>query len=198
MMPVPSLSESCNVAFKEWAGVCEALADGRQSLILRKGGIAEGPGGFVPEHARFWLYPTYVHQAEQGLRTVSEDALPARPAPGTVAIRALVLVETIAFLDRPEVLPALELWHVWTEETVAKRFQYRKPGLWVLGVRVYRRPDPWTVAETPEYTGCKTWVQLDTPLSTGGLVPVLDSQEHARRLQGLREVLAPVPSRDLE
>ena len=63
--------ESCAVAFKEWAGVCDALIEGRQTIIIRKGGISEGagPGVFVPEHAEFWLYPTWVHQAEQGLRS---------------------------------------------------------------------------------------------------------------------------------
>ena len=28
-------------AFKEWAVICKVLAEGRQALILRKGGIAE-------------------------------------------------------------------------------------------------------------------------------------------------------------
>ena len=63
-------SESCRIAFKEWASVCDALLEGRQTIILRKGGISEGtaPGLFVPEHSEFWLYPTWVHQAEQGVR----------------------------------------------------------------------------------------------------------------------------------
>ena len=39
-----------NVAFKEWAVVCQALAAGRQSVILRKGGIAEEGGIFRPEY----------------------------------------------------------------------------------------------------------------------------------------------------
>ena len=60
--------KECAVAFKEWAGICDALGAGRQCVILRKGGIAEGPGGFAPEHDAFWLYPTRVHEAEQGLR----------------------------------------------------------------------------------------------------------------------------------
>jgi hypothetical protein len=198
MSPVVSLPDHCDVAFKEWAGVCEALAEGRQSLILRKGGIAEGPGGFVPEHSVFWLYPTSVHQAEQGIRGGPASPIPARPAPGSIAIRALARVETIHFLDRPDVLPALEPWHVWTEETVAKRFHYRKPGLWVLGVRVYVRPNPWTIAETPEQAGCKTWVALDSPLSTAGLAAVLDPTEHAGRLERLRDAIAPASHRDLE
>ena len=39
------------IAFKEWAVICEALALGRQALILRKGGIAETGGAFRPEHS---------------------------------------------------------------------------------------------------------------------------------------------------
>ena len=27
-------------AFKEWAVICQALATGRQALVLRKGGVA--------------------------------------------------------------------------------------------------------------------------------------------------------------
>lgn len=34
------------IAFKEWDIVCKALEEGRQSLILRKGGIHEGREGF--------------------------------------------------------------------------------------------------------------------------------------------------------
>src|ERR1700722_13719814 len=33
-------------AFKEWAVTCQALAAGRQSLLLRKGGIHERDGRF--------------------------------------------------------------------------------------------------------------------------------------------------------
>ena len=137
--PTLTLPESCGVAFKEWAGVCAALADGRQSLILRKGGIAEESGAFVPEHRAFWLYPTHVHEAQQGLRE-GQPALDAAPVPPDhVALHALALVESIDYVDRVELLAELKDLHVWTEETVLKRFHYRKPGLWVLGVRVFRR-----------------------------------------------------------
>ncbi len=33
--------------FKEWSSVCQAIADGRQTIIIRKGGIAEGRDGFM-------------------------------------------------------------------------------------------------------------------------------------------------------
>ena len=185
----PPLPDRVGVAFKEWAGIVSALADGRQTLILRKGGIAEGAGGFVPEHPYFWLYPTHVHQAEQGLRPTGADLDPESSPTGTVPLRALAVVETIHFVDRPERLDALEDLHLWSAETVAKRFHYKRPGLWVLGVRVHARSEPIALAVTPEHAGCKTWVPLDPPLATDGLAPVLDEPEYARLMNRLREAL---------
>ncbi len=170
--------ESCAIAFKEWAGVCDALSEGRQAIIVRKGGISEGagPGVFVPEHSEFWLYPTWVHQAEQGLRKSGGTARPAHahdPA-GTVPIRALVRVGLIGYVEREETLPALEEFHVFTAETIRKRFHYRRPGLWVLAARVWRHEPGFAIAATPAHAGCKTWVDLDPPLPTTSLQPVLD------------------------
>ena len=54
-------------AFKEWAIVVDALGRGEQILILRKGGIAEGRGGFKPEHERFLLFPTLFHQQRESV-----------------------------------------------------------------------------------------------------------------------------------
>jgi hypothetical protein len=185
------LPDSCAVAFKEWCGVCEALERGLQAIILRKGGIAEGLGGFVPEHPVFWLYPTRVHQAEQGLR-LPELARTGRPAgvvDEEVELCALARVERVGLIKRPELLADLEPFHVWTTETIEKRFHYRYPGLWVLGVRVYHRAGPWRVAVTPEHLGCKTWVPLDPALSTDGLRPVLAEEEFHARMERLEEIL---------
>ena len=68
------------IAFKEWAAVCRALAVGRQAIILRKGGIAETGGQFEPEHTRFWLYPTYVHQQQGGLKPDAAELVHAAEA----------------------------------------------------------------------------------------------------------------------
>jgi hypothetical protein len=187
----PRLPATCGVAFKEWAGICDALVAGRQSLIVRKGGIAEGPRGFAPEHDTFWLYPTHVHQAEQGLKDApAEPATPFTGPPDIVELRALVVVDSLAFVAREETLAALHDLHAWSEETINRRFHYRKPGLWVLGVRVYAlRPDPHRLAVTAEQAGCKTWVSLDPPLATAGSEPVLDEVEFARRRERLGAAL---------
>lgn len=180
---------SCPVAFKEWAGVCDALAHGRQSIILRKGGIREepGPGAFVPEHDEFWLYPTAVHQAQQGLR---EEARGGPTIAGaTVPIHLLARLEFIGRVRDERRLPALEDFHVLTAETVRSRFHYRTPGLWVLATRIWRRDPAFAIVPTPEHAGCKTWVILDPPLPTTGLTAALDDREWASRLSRLKSIL---------
>src|SRR5260370_26878561 len=70
-------------AIKEWAVVCQALARGKQAVILRKGGIAEAYGEFTIEHKHFSLYPTYFHQERDGIKAEPgprlEEALAQRP-----------------------------------------------------------------------------------------------------------------------
>lgn len=186
--PTSPLPRLCGVAFKEWAGVCGALADGGQTIILRKGGIDEGPNGFTPEHEVFWLYPTHVHQAEQGLRVPPTPALPP-PDADEVELSVLVRVVRTEYVGRPETLDALAPFHVWTAETVRKRYHYRRPGLWVLGVRAYRAPAGWRVRVTPEQAGCRTWVPLDPPLATDGVRPALPDEESHARMTCLGRVL---------
>ena len=83
------MEQVLSIAFKEWAVICRALADGRQSLILRKGGIAEVGGVFRPEHDAFLLYPTFFH--EQHRTGIKPEFLPLleaaerdRPPAGTI------------------------------------------------------------------------------------------------------------------
>jgi hypothetical protein len=189
--PIPP---SCSVAFKEWVGICNALAEGRQSLILRKGGIDEGPGGFRPEHPCFWLYPTHLHETQQGLRDETPPPPASEPTAGSIGLPALAVVECVGWADRPEALEPLADLHVWTEETVLKRFHYRKPGLWVLGVRVLRADPPPRIEITPEQLGCKSWVPLETSFSTAGLIPTIDEATLADRLNRIRSISSPEAS----
>ncbi len=62
-------------AFKEWAVTCMALATGRQSLLLRKGGIHERGGRFEVEHNEFWLFPTRFHQNPEEIRAEARPLL---------------------------------------------------------------------------------------------------------------------------
>ncbi|MBX9850515.1 MAG: DUF1802 family protein, partial [Cytophagaceae bacterium] len=52
------------LAFKEWSYIVDALGKGKQSIILRKGGIAEDGGDFAVKGKKFLLLPTQYHQAK--------------------------------------------------------------------------------------------------------------------------------------
>lgn len=169
-------------AFKEWAVICRALAEGRQSLILRKGGIAEEGGIFRPEHARFWLYPTYVHQQRDGIKPEALPLLQAaqaeQPPSGTLRLSHFVDVCDTTFIDSLETALKLDPFHQWSPDTVTKRFAYREPGLFVLTVRVFRIPRAHDVPLKPEFDGCRTWVELDEALSIERAEPVLGERDH--------------------
>lgn len=181
---------ACDIAFKEWAGICRALVAGEQTLILRKGGISERPGGFVPDEPAFWLYPTELHEHEQGLKPSAAGG-PSYTHNGLITLPALVLVEAVHRVDRLEALKALSGQHAWTDETIEKRFFYREPGLWLLVVRVLPRPEPWSVPIEHHHAGCKSWVRLASPLPTSGCAPVLDDAAFEGRHAAIRSALGP-------
>jgi hypothetical protein len=184
-----------SVAFKEWAVIAQALAAGRQALILRKGGIAEERGGFRVEHARFWLYPTYVHQQEAGVVAEAlpllEEARRERPAEGIVRLGHYALVPCVYHVDDLDKLLRLEGLHLWSRQTVEARFHYRSPGLFVLPVRIYRAAQVHDLPETAGYTGCKSWVALDRELSTEGATPVLTEEAFDAVVNTLDRLLEP-------
>jgi hypothetical protein len=167
-------------AFKEWAVICQALAEGRQALILRKGGIAEEGGEFAVQHNRFWLYPTYTHQQREGIqeeaRPLLEQVERGRPPSGVIRLRHFADVAGIYHVRA--LAPALLLahLHLWSDDTVRKRFSYQTPGLYVMVVRVWKAAEVFEFTERPEQQGCRSWVELDRPLPTTGATPVLSDE----------------------
>jgi hypothetical protein len=182
-------------AFKEWAVICRALAEGRQAVVLRKGGIAETADAFRVEHTRFWLFPTYTHQQRAGIKPEAipllEQAEQDRPQDGIVRLSHFAEVAGI-YLVR-ELGPALLLdrLHCWSEETVRMRFAYRTPGLYVLPVRIYRALQVFDLRDTPYYAGCRSWVELEQALPIDGAAPVLDDATFADVTHTLEAILNP-------
>lgn len=153
------------IAIKEWAVVCEALRQGRQCVLLRKGGIAEGPKGFRPEHAEFWLYPTRFHQSPEEIVESARDLLKnveaRRPPEGQLRIDLYAGVQSVELVTDESQLADLRGQHVLTDDAVRQRFHYRRPGLYVMRLKVSELPEPLLLEEKPEYAGCHSWVGLD-------------------------------------
>jgi hypothetical protein len=183
------------IAFKDWAVICRALAAGRQSLILRKGGIAETGGRFTPEHSQFWLYPTFAHEKPDGIKPEATDLLRAaeadRPPAGTIRLTHFAEVHGVFHVKQLFGALLLDDLHIWSEATVRQRFEYRRPGLYVLPVRVFRAAAAIELPETPAYAGCRTWVDLDRELATDGATPVIDDKAFDDLLETLDLRLTP-------
>jgi hypothetical protein len=179
----------CAVALKEWAAICAALDAGRQTILLRKGGLIERGDTFEVEHVRFYLYPTYLHQQEQGLaeehRQYLEIARLNKPAAGTVRLALLGDVAGVWQIATEATALALADMHAWTAETISSRFHYRTPGLTLLLLRVWRASTVHTIEETAEQAGCRSWVPLAEPLDPGATSPVLSDEEFADRERDL-------------
>ena len=190
--PPTPLPVAESVGFKDWALVCAALGSGRQSIILRKGGIAEGRDGFRFKHERFFLFPTQYHQQAAMVRPEELSNLhPSPTAPeGTVEIRCFFALEFAVWVDRWPHAIALAPFHVWKEEVVRSRFDYDEPaGLQCAFGRVYRLDTPWSFPDRPGYGGCRSWLNL--PAVPPGLdaAPVLDDATHAERAAAVRAAL---------
>ncbi len=168
-------------AFKEWAVICHALAEGKQAIIVRKGGIEETGGAFAVEHTRFWLFPTYTHQQRDGVRAEAlsylETSERKRPPPGKVRLSHWCETAGVYHVRDQTLALLLAHLHFWSDETVIKRFAYREAGLFVLATRVYRAKTETILDDTPYYQGCKSWVELENPLPTEGSTPVLSDKD---------------------
>ena len=186
-----------SVGFKEWALVCEALGRGEQTVIVRKGGIAEGRDGFAFRHGEFFLFPTFFHAQVERVRTPNAE-IPAR-RDGEVEIRYFARVEAVRFIDEWETAGALAPFHILADDVVRERFDYdASPGIHVAFVRVFRVQPAWTFPDERRYGGCRSWVNLPDRLAEQRLEPVLSDAEHRERLAsfcaiaGAAENAAPV------
>ena len=174
------------IAFKEWAVIGDALGTGRQILILRKGGISEGRGGFQVEHPEFLLFPTLFHQQRESVLPEAQarfDQL-VFPAPEILRLEHFCRVESWRRLDSLAAAQALEGQHVWKPEVIAERFEWGKSkAIFALAVRTYRLSEGIDLPMLPNYGGCKSWIELDKEIDTAGASPVLNDEQFSEKLK---------------
>jgi hypothetical protein len=183
------------IGFKEWAVVVDALARGDQILILRKGGISEGSGGFQLEHERFLLFPTLFHQQRDSVIPAAQiryDAIAPGLSPGKVQLECFAEVVDWKLLENFDAAQQLNGQHVWRDEVIREKFESGKgQSLYVIAVRVFRLAVPVELPMAPHYGGCKSWVELDTTISRDGAQPVLTDREFSTKFERFEQALAP-------
>ena len=169
---MPSLAPSETVAatrlaLKEWGAVACALLDGRQTLLLRKGGIHEKAFTIQGEAQPFVLFPTVAHSHRERVRPEHHDLLACGEAQldeaaGTFDVRVGLTIVGAVAVARPQRLPDIADLHIWTDESVqTERVDFRpKHQLQALVVRAVALPTPVRLARRDAYAGCRSWVDL--------------------------------------
>jgi hypothetical protein len=168
-------TSAVTLALKEWGAVVHALLDGRQRVLLRKGGIGEKR--FQVADDEFLLFPTVAHSHAERVRPEHRDLLEVASPDSTdehLVLRAAAKVVAALPVNRPDGLAELEDLHIWTAESVrADRLDFRpKHKLTVLVVSAVPLLEPVRLSRTPEYAGCTSWVQLPVRPALG--TPVHD------------------------
>jgi hypothetical protein len=160
------------IGFKEWAHVCDALTEGVQTLILRKGGIHEGKGGFEFKHSTFFLFPTWFHTQGEMLRWLPETAqvaFPPEEGRQSVEISGFAKLEALWRVTDWDRVQALHDLHIWKDEVIEERFQYDgETCLHIALVRAFRLPSIWQFPYQKSYGGCRSWITL--PEEGNGLI----------------------------
>src|SRR5262245_15839996 len=148
----PANSEIPRHAFKEWAIVCDSIGRGETSLIFRKGGIAEGRGGFHFKFAQFFLFPTFFHEQIEKTRLGNERAL--EPNPSSIAINLFLEVEFSCWVSDLALLADLDQLHVLKPSVLSERFHYDdRNGLYVAFVRAHGISPTWEFPNQRSYGG---------------------------------------------
>jgi hypothetical protein len=182
--------------FKEWQVICDALAGGRQSIILRKGGIHEGRAGFSFAEESFFLFPTRFHAQGEHVREGSVAVAPEWQAGELVRIThhcEAIWAQTLTDWDR---VAALSPFHIWTEETIRQRFDWEGKGMatgsiHVALVRVSALAQPWEFPYEAKHGGCRSRVKLDEPPADAveSAVPVMGDDVFSTLSEKLKELI---------
>ena len=153
------------IAFKEWQIVCEALASGRQSILLRKGGIHEGRAGFSFAHSSFFLFPTRFHVQGGQVREGEVKPLPEWQVGDPLRITHHAEAAWAITLSDWHKVAALEPFHIYAEQTVRDRFDWEGKGMasgsiHLAFVRVRKLEIPWELPYEARFGGCRSWIEL--------------------------------------
>ena len=176
------------IALKEWAIICKALEDGKQMLLLRKGGIMEYRKGFEVKHNEFLLYPTFEHQSVESIKVeykeklkeileeqnkyyyyynnnrkeIDKDNKNFNTSSNNI-IKLFAKVEDVIEISDKLILSELRDYHIWSDEYVTMRMNYNpsKP-MSILLLRIYKLRKPLIVDINDKWAGCKSWIDIET------------------------------------
>ena len=179
-------------ALKEWATVVKALEQGKQTVILRKGGILETASGFNIESKKFFLFPTWEHQETKHVRPEFHDflnnVLDNKPNEGFNKISSYAEVMYEKDVEDEEIINNLTEFHVWSDSYIQERRNWmpEKPMKAVF-LKTVKIPE-FDLPLKSEFSGCKSWIELNSNFGTGE--STLSDNEINDKLEKFKEIVA--------
>ena len=179
-------------ALKEWATVVKALEQGKQTVILRKGGILETASGFNIESKKFFLFPTWEHQETKHVKPEFHDflnnVLDNKPNENFNKISSYAEILYEKDIEDNEIIRNLSSFHVWSDSYIQERRNWKpeKPMKAVF-LKTVKIPE-FNLPLKPEFSGCKSWIELNSNFESGELA--LSDNEINGKLEKFKEIVA--------
>jgi hypothetical protein len=141
--------------FKELASVCQAIAIGQQSVLLRKAGIREttSESGFGTKS--FYLLPTHYHEKDSKGPTADFQI--------SVRVNVLRSGDLLDWSQIEELLP----FTAYNPKTIREHFDSRDQKLLHFAlVRPFLLQPIWSLPSSADLRGCRSWFDLPPPPSS--------------------------------
>ena len=184
-------------SLKEWPAAIEALSEGNTILLLRKGGIHERGSSFQLPTKEAILFPTFEHQKTEMLKQApsTNSKFKAYELGELIPISTWVKFIKSWEISSIEQIKALTPFHIWTEEFILKRFNWKpERPLFLIACEAFKLKSPQSIPFQPKYRGCKSWIQLETSIDLADSVKALPSEKLNSQLQVIQEVYQSMPS----
>jgi hypothetical protein len=192
--------KSTTRALKEWNVAVNALSGGRTIVLLRKGGIREQAGHFNVSDKQVLLYPTFEHQQPDLLKPDFASQVKIVESgwhPETIRITSWAEITDVFLVAWEPAIKALFPYHIWNEKFVGDRLKWKQnQPIYILLLRAYRLPETAEIPYISEYGGCRSWIDLASPISLEGSEAVLSDKEYIARSREIRNLMVNPPNAD--
>ena len=192
--------KSTTRALKEWNVAVNALEEGTTIVLLRKGGIREQAGQFNVADKQVLLYPTFEHQQPDLLKPDFANQVQTVESgwhPETIRIGSWAEITDIFLVAWEPAINALFPYHIWNEKFVSDRLRWKQnQPIYILLLRAYQLAKIAEIPYISEYGGCRSWIDLASPISLEGSEAVLSDGEYIARSNEIRNLMANPPNAD--
>ena len=138
--------------FKELASVCQAIAAGRQSILLRKAGLRESTSESGFQTSSFYLLPTHYHE-----KNTKE---PGSNFQISVRVDVLRSGDLLDWAQIEKLLPFTS----YDPETLRQHFESRDEKLLHFAqIQAFILSPLWQLSHSPSLSGCRSWFELPSP-----------------------------------